>query len=306
MSDTNKRLRGIEMLHGLARAAKKGGREDRVKEVFEDFLNLVKDGKIKTKDPDYPASPENPISQIKGTILRKITEDKIYSKCRKDGIDLGLADLRWTKLMGANLQGAHLSWANLQEAGLQWANLQKADLQMADLRNTSPSYLQGADLRGAKLYGDDILQHPKLQGANLWAIKIESTKEKPVAWLGRHKPKKYWPLGFELNYAFISNYEYNDEKYEEHCLPQLLKRKYDFSDEDLKDLRVIWIEDFNLPTFKFRGESGLSREDLNTKLNKLKEGLESEKETEKNPERKNIIENEIRYIGYAMENLEKL
>ena len=64
------------------------------------------------------------------------------------------ADLRCADLRNANLQCANLQRADLQHANLQRADLRKADLRCADLRcaDFKSTYLEGADLRGAKEY----------------------------------------------------------------------------------------------------------------------------------------------------------
>ncbi|MCY4418265.1 MAG: pentapeptide repeat-containing protein, partial [Cytophagales bacterium] len=142
----------VGLLHNLSDTHKEN--DKRIKEVFEVFRAFVKD--VKLTDPKDPERPENPISEIKGTILRKITEDKIYSKCREKGIDLRAADLRWVFLRKANLQKVNLQWANLQGADLIRAVLQGADLQWAVFVQ---AVLQEANLQGA------ILKYANLQGA---------------------------------------------------------------------------------------------------------------------------------------------
>ena len=73
------------------------------------------------------------------------------------------ADLRETKLAGADLGEADLRRANLVGAILRWADLRRANLEGADLRE--------ADLREANLIGADLrradLRETKLVGADL-------------------------------------------------------------------------------------------------------------------------------------------
>ncbi|MCY4418577.1 MAG: pentapeptide repeat-containing protein [Cytophagales bacterium] len=168
-SDTQK-LGAIDILHNIAVDNQKI--EKSVRRVFEAFRVFVKDVRIKTKDPNYPTSLENPFSRIKSTIVGKITEDKIYSKYRKGSIDLGGADLRWIKLQNANLEGANLREANLQEAGLSLANLQDANLSLANLQKAG---LWRADLRGADLR-DANLEGAYLQEAKLWKANLQNAK----------------------------------------------------------------------------------------------------------------------------------
>lgn len=64
------------------------------------------------------------------------------------GADLREADLRWANLVGAVLEGANLEGANLEGANLRWADLREAVLEGANLREAN---LVGADLRRADL-----------------------------------------------------------------------------------------------------------------------------------------------------------
>ncbi|WP_461369547.1 pentapeptide repeat-containing protein [Candidatus Darwinibacter acetoxidans] len=78
------------------------------------------------------------------------------------GADLGEADLRRVNLVGANLR-----WADLRRANLEGANLREADLREANLIGAN---LREADLRWANLVGAN-LEGANLEGANLrWAV----------------------------------------------------------------------------------------------------------------------------------------
>jgi uncharacterized protein YjbI with pentapeptide repeats len=61
--------------------------------------------------------------------------------------DFSGADLRGANLQDANLSNAIFCGANLEEVDLMWANSKNADFSGANLKG---SYLNGADLRGAK------------------------------------------------------------------------------------------------------------------------------------------------------------
>ena len=89
------------------------------------------------------------------------------------GADLSGADLKATMLKDANLRGADLHGANLYFANLIGANLQGANLRGADLSSTylvrvnlTGANLTGANLTGANLTGAN-LTGACLQGANL-------------------------------------------------------------------------------------------------------------------------------------------
>ena len=83
------------------------------------------------------------------------------------------ADLRETKLAGANLREADLRAANLVGANLRWADLRRANLVGANLReaNLVGADLREADLRRANLIGVDLrmadLREANLIGADL-------------------------------------------------------------------------------------------------------------------------------------------
>ena len=65
------------------------------------------------------------------------------------------ADMRWARLIGANLSGADLIRTVLSGANLSGANLIGANLSGADLREAN---LRGADLREANLSGTNLLR----------------------------------------------------------------------------------------------------------------------------------------------------
>ena len=93
------------------------------------------------------------------TKINNLEELNAYMK--KNGKNLGRADLGEANLRGADLTNAILVGADLREA-----DLREADLREADLRNAN---LYGANLRKANLYGAD-LSWVDLSGANLsWA-----------------------------------------------------------------------------------------------------------------------------------------
>lgn len=85
---------------------------------------------------------------------------------------LGGADLRRTRLSGANFGGADLSGAELELANLRWAILRGADLSKANLGRAK---LRGANLTTANLTGADlsgtILAYTIFGDANLSGVK---------------------------------------------------------------------------------------------------------------------------------------
>ena len=91
------------------------------------------------------------------------------------GKNLGGADLRSARLVGADLQEANLSGANLFQADLIEADLREAYLTGADLReaNFALANLGGADLGGANL-SETLLLRTNFSGANLCGADVTS------------------------------------------------------------------------------------------------------------------------------------
>ncbi|WP_454917340.1 pentapeptide repeat-containing protein [Xanthobacter sediminis] len=100
-------------------------------------------------------------------VLPRIKLGLAVKWARKNGADLGDADLRGADLGGANLRGADLGGADLRDADLRGADLGGANLRGADLGGAN---LRGADLGGADLRGAD-LRGADLEGAK-WAAGI--------------------------------------------------------------------------------------------------------------------------------------
>jgi uncharacterized protein YjbI with pentapeptide repeats len=122
------------------------------------------------------------------------------AEAQLQGVVLDGAQLQGVDLNSAQLQGASLTGANLQSANLRGAQLLGADLKLARLQGadagayrfwlpSSPTQLQGADLRGAQLQGAVLakawlqgvvldsaqLQGVDLRGARLWRASLAGT-----------------------------------------------------------------------------------------------------------------------------------
>ena len=101
-----------------------------------------------------------------------------------------IANLEWTRLIGAKLQGAIMWRADLRRTHLMDAKLQGAIMWRADLRGTDLSHanlqgaylphadLQGTNLRYADLRGVDLLDVISLQGVRLYRARLDHTRLK--------------------------------------------------------------------------------------------------------------------------------
>ncbi|MCY4418579.1 MAG: pentapeptide repeat-containing protein [Cytophagales bacterium] len=205
-------------------------------------------------------------------------------------MDLQNADLRWTDLVGVNLQNANLQSTNLQKANLQGANLESAELKDAVLQEAN---LKGADLSAANLEGTN-LQDANLQGANLWGVRnLTISQLKTIIPSSRSSRS-------EFNYALI------DFDHKEDFLSEFSKPEYKSTKDNLVELPIIWVERVQEQyLFDFQGRKYPTKDPIDLALNIRKEGLETVKKKEENPERKKIIENEIISINYALEHLKR-
>jgi len=92
------------------------------------------------------------------------------------------ADLKNSKLQGANIKKADFMWADFEGAELYEVNLKEAFLAYANLKNTelSESHLEGAELYDTKMKG------AKLNSAHLEGVKFYSTYLKEAELVGAY------------------------------------------------------------------------------------------------------------------------